>query len=338
MKKKKVLLTIAIVVAFIATLLFGIFHPSSKSNSSVENFHIFSGVYEDRIQGQLAYLKKMCPQASVEITCIPSGKIVSRVLTEGEDTIADLIIGVGSAHAATLKASNMLMPVDLGLSYRDEFVDIDNMMHATGVFGGAFFLNTREMERYNLPVPASFKDLMNPIYKNHIVLCNPQTSGTGYMFVYAILNYYGEEEGWKTLDGIDKNIFMYGETGSAPTTMIKRGEVPIALGMDYDGLKLQDSGDPVQVIFPAEGIPYDYENVLLINKKSQPSETAISLIKAIATPRNDNPFNNMYKLSAFTDIENSDPRYGNRKLLNMRGIGDVENKNRILTIWAERYE
>ena len=49
----------------------------------------------------------------------------------------------------------------------------------------AICVNKVELEKRKLPIPKTWKDLTNPIYKNLIVMPNPASSGTGYLDVTA---------------------------------------------------------------------------------------------------------------------------------------------------------
>jgi ABC-type Fe3+ transport system substrate-binding protein len=53
--------------------------------------------------------------------------------------------------------------------------------------------NTVEGGKKNLPKPASWADLANPVYKDSIVMPNPASSGTGYQAVYAWIQIMGEK-------------------------------------------------------------------------------------------------------------------------------------------------
>ena len=116
-------------------------------------------------------------------------------------------------------------------------------------------VNTQELERLGLPEPTSYEDLLDPVYKGHIVMTNPNSSATGYFFLLGLLNLYGEEAGWEYFDKLSENIMLFGESGSIPSTMVEKGEAVIGLGMDYDGMRLEEAGKPVKVIFAEEGAP-----------------------------------------------------------------------------------
>jgi iron(III) transport system substrate-binding protein len=67
-------------------------------------------------------------------------------------------------------------------------------------------VNTTELAAKNLPLPTSWDDLLKPEYKGLIVMPNPNSSGTGYLSVSAILQLMGQDEGWKYLDKLNEYL------------------------------------------------------------------------------------------------------------------------------------
>ncbi|MGZ7246632.1 ABC transporter substrate-binding protein, partial [Streptococcus pyogenes] len=63
-----------------------------------------------------------------------------------------------------------------------KFKDSSVLTHWVGMdaWMAAICFNTVEAAKHNLPMPTSWQDLTKPIYKGHIVMPNPASSGTGY--------------------------------------------------------------------------------------------------------------------------------------------------------------
>ena len=59
----------------------------------------------------------------------------------------------------------------------------------------AFCFNTEVGKKHSLPMPTSWADLTKPVYKGHLVMPNPNSSGTVYLSVASILQRMGEGEG-----------------------------------------------------------------------------------------------------------------------------------------------
>ena len=119
--------------------------------------------------------------------------------------------------------------------------------------------NTVEGGKKNLPKPASWADLANPVYKDSIVMPNPASSGTGYQAVYAWIQMMGEKAAWEFMDKLHQNIAVYTHSGSAPCVQAAKGERIIGIGFDMRGAKEKTGGAPIDIIMAKEGAPWDME-------------------------------------------------------------------------------
>ena len=76
--------------------------------------------------------------------------------------------------------------------------------------------NTVEAAKHNLEPPATWKDLLKPMYKGHLIMPNPNSSGTGFLDVSSWLQMFGKQGGWDYMDRLHKNIARYTHSGSKP--------------------------------------------------------------------------------------------------------------------------
>ena len=80
----------------------------------------------------------------------------------------------------------------------------------------AVCFNTVEGEKLGLTPPKTWKDLTKAEYKGHVIMPNPNSSGTGFLDVSSWLQMFGEEDGWAFMDGLHANIAAYTHSGSKP--------------------------------------------------------------------------------------------------------------------------
>ena len=308
---------------------------SGKADKQVVN--ILSANYESQIALQLEYLREKYPDAEINITYMSSGKLAAKIQAEGRTTDSDILLSLSSGYAYTLKDQGLLRSFTPESAYKAEFSDPDGMVLPNGVWCGAILVNTEELAKLNLPEPSSFQDLLDPAYRGHIVMANPNSSSTGYFFLLGILNLYGEEAGWAYFDQLRENIMLFGESGSIPSSMVEMGEAAIGLGIDYEGMLLADQGKPVKVIFPEEGAPYDFDTALLVNREEEPSDFVLEVMKTITSPEGNAVFNN-YNLSVLEGGKDRGDYPENFRLMDMTGISDPDLKTEISQKWSERYE
>ena len=335
---RKATKVISIIILFaILTCALGACNNNPGSSADKQVVKVLSANYEEQILVQLDYLKKLYPDASIEMTYMSSGKLAAKVLAEGRDTEYDILLSLSSGYANQLKKENLLLAYTPENEYKPEYADADKMILPNGVWCGAILVNTQELANLNLPEPTSYEDLLNPIYHKHIVMANPNSSSTGYFFLLGILNLYGEEAGWEYFDKLKENIMLFGESGSVPSSMVEKGEAAIGLGIDYEGMALEADGKPVKVLFAQEGAPFDYDTVLLVNRKEAPSPFVMDIMKVITSIEGNAVFNN-YNMSVLKDGADRGNYPDSFKTLDMTGIADAELKSTLSAKWSEKYD
>jgi putative spermidine/putrescine transport system substrate-binding protein len=116
----------------------------------------------------------------------------------------------------------------------------------------AILVNTSALR--GKPVPRSWADLLNPIYRGMIVYDDPRIHGTGFYFVASIGTMLGgnADTGFNYLHKLDANVLKYAKENSY--NELVRGEIPIWINADGNGLKARYvDGAPIEVVIPAEG-------------------------------------------------------------------------------------
>jgi iron(III) transport system substrate-binding protein len=109
---------------------------------------------------------------------------------------------------------------------------------------------------------------------------SPLSSGTANMMRFSWLALYGDDEGWKFLEALDKNIAYYTRSGNAPTDLVGRGEFTLGITSDENVKKRIDDGYPLIWSIPAEGTGYDGTFALIFKgtKKLDACQKVIDLL------------------------------------------------------------
>ena len=90
-----------------------------------------------------------------------------------------------------------------------------------GVLGLGY--NTELLAKKKVPAPACWKDLAKPDYANDVQMANPNASGTAYTAIATLVQVFGEEEAFKLLKAMHKNITNYARQGVGPIKATARG-------------------------------------------------------------------------------------------------------------------
>ncbi len=115
--------------------------------------------------------------------------------------------------------------------------------------------NERVLRALKLPAPKTWKELLNPIYREYIVQTLPYASGTQHEVIEIHLQSFGEKEGWAYNRLLAAQLARF-STGSVDTThMVSRGEVPIGIAQpQMNAMSARADGYPVRDLLPDKTI------------------------------------------------------------------------------------
>lgn len=135
-----------------------------------------------------------------------------------------------------------------------------------GIYMGAlgFGYNTKLLAKKGLPAPKCWKDLTKPIYKGEVQIASPHSSGTSYTTLATIVQLFGEDEGFKFLAALHKNINQYTKSGSAPIKAAARGETTIGITFLHDVVTQVIKGMPIKAVAPCEGTGFEIGSMSII--------------------------------------------------------------------------
>lgn len=241
----------------------------SGGASASTSLTVYTAVEAEDLKKYAARFNEEHPEIQIKWVRDSTGIVTAKLLAEKANPQADVIWGLAATSLLLMKGEGILMPYKpAGLDKLDpKFMDKDDAPSWVGMdaWVAAICVNTIESEKNNLPIPTSWQDLTNPVYKGHIAMPNPNSSGTGFLDVSSWLQIFGEEEGWKFMDGLHANIDHYTHSGSKPCKQAARGEVALGVSFAFRGAKSKAKGAPIEIVIPSEGIGWDMEATAIVN-------------------------------------------------------------------------
>lgn len=135
-----------------------------------------------------------------------------------------------------------------------------------GVYGGILALgyNTEIGTKKKLPVPKCWKDLLDPALKGEVMLGNPNSSGTAYLMLASLVQVMGEEEAFRFMIALNRNVASYARSGIGPMTAVTRGEVYVGSTVLHGVINEIVRGFPVLPTLPCEGVGYEIGSMAII--------------------------------------------------------------------------
>lgn len=142
----------------------------------------------------------------------------------------------------------------------------------TGTYLGALGIgvNTDILKSKNLPEPKCWADLLDPKFRDEIMMADPNSSGTAYTVLATMVQVFGDDKGFDMLKGLHKNISQYTKSGIAPVNALKLGETAVGIAFVHDIITQKLAGAPVRAIAPCEGTGYETGSVSLIKGGKSP--------------------------------------------------------------------
>lgn len=273
-----------------------------------------------------------------------TGIITAKLLAERDNPQADVIWGLAATSLLLLKSEGMLEAyAPAGVENLDpKFVDGDNPPAWVGMdaWVASVCYNTVEAEKAGLTPPTSWKDLTDPMYAGHVIMPNPNSSGTGFLDVSSWLQLFGEEGGWEYMDALHENIARYTHSGSKPCKLAAAGEIPIGISFAFRGAKSKAAGAPLEIIVPSEGVGWDMEATAIVAGTAN-LEAAQTLVDFTVTQEANEMYNSGYAVVAYPGIAKPVEHFP-EGLLDAMIENDFEfaanNRAAILKEWQSRYD
>ena len=238
------------------------------SSVSAAELTVYTAVEAEDLARYAAEFNKDHPDIKINWVRDSTGIVTAKLLAEKDNPQADVVWGLAATSLLLMKSEGMLEPyAPKGVENLDpKFVDKSVPPTWTGMdaWVAAVCYNTVEAEKVGLSPPSSWKDLTKPEYKGHVIMPNPNSSGTGFLDVSSWLQMFGEDEGWKYMDALHANIARYTHSGSKPCKLAASGEIPIGISFAFRGAKSKADGAPLEIIVPSEGVGWDMEATAII--------------------------------------------------------------------------
>jgi len=305
---------------------------------------VYTALEADQLKAYQQKFEQDTPGIKLRWVRDSTGIITAKLLAEKANPQADVVMGVAASSLLVLEKEGMLhgyAPKNLA-SLSRQYVDNATPPSWVGmnVWGSAICFNTVEAAKLGLKKPESWKDLLKPEYKGRIVMPNPASSGTGYFDVTAWLLLFGEKDGWSYMDKLHQNIAQYTHSGSKPCKQAAAGEFPVGISFEYRAAKLKDSGAPIEVFFPKEGLGWDVEATAIM-KGSKNLDAAKKLADWSASQSANEQYEKNFAIVAMPGVAKPNPHIPadyEKRLVKQDLRWSAAQRERILAEWSKRYD
>jgi iron(III) transport system substrate-binding protein len=194
------------------------------------------------------------PGIKVEVHRTGSQRVLQRLMQELQANIknADVVHTSDAGHFVLLKEKNLLMKYTPagGEKFPSGFKDKDGYHYGLRSTLSVIAFNPKIIPPAE--APKTWKDLLDPKWRGKLVTAHPGYSGIIATHVLALVNQYG----WDYFKQLAQNKLMLVQSANDPAQVVASGERPISVnGSEYFFYQTQKKGNPIQIVYPKEGVP-----------------------------------------------------------------------------------
>lgn len=314
------------------------------STANAADLTVYTAVEAEDLARYAEEFNKSHPDININWVRDSTGIITAKLLAEKDNPQADVIWGLAATSLLLMKSEDMLEAyAPAGVEKLDpKFVDKSSPPAWTGMdaWVASVCYNTVEAGKAGLTPPASWKDLTNPEYKGHVIMPNPNSSGTGFLDVSGWLQMFGEDEGWAYMDALHENIARYTHSGSKPCKLAAAGEIPIGVSFAFRGAKSKAAGAPLEIIVPSEGVGWDMEATAIVAGTAN-LDAAKTLVDWSVTKEASEMYNTGYAVVAYPGVAKPVEHFPANlaeKMIDNDFEFAANNRAAILKEWQSRYD
>lgn len=255
-----------------------------------------------------------------------TGQVMSRLEAERGNPLADVVISASWQSAVDLKAQGDLLAYTSPNAATVPGFLKDTHYVAQGVSALAMVWNRNS----STPMPSEWSDLTASVYRNEVTMPHPAESGTAFELVTGLLTANGEEATWTLLAALNENGMIVPGPNARALNPVLQGAKSVVFGaVDYIALGQQQSGEAIEVIFPASGTVAAPRPMMIMNYSKQ-QDAAKKFIDFVLSEQGQKRVADVYLMPARTDIAGLRPGLNELKLIDVDAFAMNERREDIL--------
>ena len=194
------------------------------------------------------------PGIHVEVQRTGSQRVLQRVMQELQANLklVDVIHTSDAGHFVLLKDKKLLLkytPAGAD-AFPPGFKDRDGYHYGLRATVNVIAYNSKIIAPAE--APKTWKDLLDSKWKGKLVTAHPGYSGVTATHVLALVHLHG----WDYFKQLAQNQLMLVQSAVDPAGVVASGERPVAVnGGDYTFYQIKKKGNPVEIVYPKEGVP-----------------------------------------------------------------------------------
>ncbi|RJT88688.1 extracellular solute-binding protein [Cryobacterium melibiosiphilum] len=226
----------------------------ASATTEAATITLYTSEPQAKIDAVVAAFNVIEPGVTVDVFRAGTGDLTARIeaeLTSG-DVQADVLLAADAGTFEGYKADDLLRaytPADVD-ALNPDVVDPDGFYTGTRIIPTVIAYNTTMIDT----PPTSWQELTDSAYADLITMPNPDVSGAAAYNAAVWLNTPDLGDDW--LSALAANNPVIAESNGPVSQAVATGTQPIGIVVDYLVRELKAAGSPIDVSYPAEGVPY----------------------------------------------------------------------------------
>lgn len=265
--------------AVMGTSAFTLTGCGNSAEAEEEQVIIYSNADDEAIEAMKNALDNNGYEGQYVFQTFGTSELGGKLLAEGTNLEADMITMSTFYVDSAQEQNDMFLDLTFDVNTLDAFESYEAPITAQE---GTIIVNTEMMEEYDLPMPASLKDLADPVYAGYISVTDVASSSTAWLLIQGLVSEYGEDGAKEVLTAIYENAGDHiEESGSGPLKKVRAGEVAIGFGLRQQAVADKAEGLPIDYVDPAEGNFTLTESVAVLDKGDATNAKAMEMAECI---------------------------------------------------------
>jgi iron(III) transport system substrate-binding protein len=304
---------------------------------ATEEVVVYSSVDEENAKKLLDAFTK-ASGVQVRFTFLSSGPAVARLEAEKANPRADVWFGAPSENHVAAKEKGLTQPYvsPSARALAPRFRDPDGFWTSFYMNPLGLGVNTKLLKERGIAMPGSWEDLLRPELRNQIQMPSPQTSGTGYNMVAALVQMWGEDRAFDYLKRLHPNVQTYTQSGTAPSKAAAIGQATIGIQFTPAFLQLAEEGYPLQLAFPKEGVGFEAPAISIVKGGPHP-EVARKLVDWFVTVEAQNTLTDartyFFPVHPKARLAKGLPAFDQIPVMNYDAVRAGQDKKRLVDRW-----
>ncbi len=344
MKKGKRALALALsiaAVAGLAILAFVVLPARKDANTAADGLVIYS---PHPVEMTDYIVREFRQRTGIKVQVITggTGALIAKLRDPTKSQKADLFWGGGIESLETVKDQFQAYASSEQKAIAGAYASADGLWSPFSVLPVVIIYNTKLAS--GKLVPGSWASLLDPYFRDHLIMADPSTSGSGFTILITMLRTMAESgesggEGWAY---VRRLIAQFGSGGIVPgsTTVynsVSEGEFFAGVTFENSALSLKKAGKDIDFRYPSEGTSAVPDGIALLKGAPHSAEAKRFIDFVLGRDVQSLLMTKWFRRSVRNDVPSYKPGLAELRVIDYPIADSAARRTQILSRWAQEY-